>query len=274
MKHFLAVAGTLALLTGSGQAKAQSLNPNVADFNTQTLANCYTGTDLGALLNMSNPLTLIGSVGYTQTLPSGRTRLQRQPMALPSIVQEAGSPDQTTCSLQLEATTGGSLQILGITAQAERSDVFKIEARLITRQLLSTVVQDEMNVPVWEADQYRTRFRNILERAGGSNYFLVDNINVYLVTVERYRRSNFSGVGIFAAFGGNVSYKRDENFKGARILVTGDTVPLRPEMFPSRTSVINANLPETVAELATAVDVGALSPTQTQRLGATLSQEF
>lgn len=267
MRALFATATIAAFIAGSSSATAQSLNSAIADFNTAALSGCYTGDDLGALLNLSNPLSLLGSIGYTETLADGTTRLRRQPMNLPSIVTEAASPDLTTCNLTLEATDSGSLNILGIAVQAERSNVFRIQARLITRQSLSTIVEDGQNIPVWESASYGNRFLSIINsRPSGSNFFLVDNMSVYLVTVERYRRSGFSGLGIFASFGGSASYKRDESFTGTRILVTGDTVSLSPHMFQQAASPITPPLVALPLEGGDSI----LSATALQQLERTL----
>ncbi|MGV8928513.1 MAG: hypothetical protein ACOH1E_02075 [Brevundimonas sp.] len=231
----------------AGSAAAQNLNSSIADFNTEALRGCYTGEDLGSLLNMSNPLSLIGSVGFTQTLSNGTTRLRRMGMALPYVVTEAAAPDQTTCSLVLEVAQSGAFNILGVSVQGERSNVFKIQARLITRQALSTVVQNGQNVALWEASEYATRFRSLIQgQTQGSDFFLVDNISVYLVTVERYRKAGWTAnfLGLTANFGGNASYRREETFTGARILVTADTQPLSLGMFPSG---VTASAPPIVA---------------------------
>jgi len=196
-------------------ANAQSPNLVINDFNSEALSNCVTGEDLGLKLGMANPLTLIGSLIFTSKLANGRTALNRQPMALPSVVTEAGSPDQTTCNVTLRATVDGSLSILGINAAAKRDELYSISARLLTRQTLATVVESGLNVPVFSSDLYAPRFLSAIQRRPGSdNFFLVDNINVYLIEVVRYRRVGSNLSGIIAVFSGSGNYQKDESFRG------------------------------------------------------------
>ena len=200
-----------------------------------------TGEDLGIKLGMANPLTLIGSLVFTSKLTNGRTTLYRQPMALPSVVSDAGAPDQTTCNVTLRATLDGSLNILGISAAAKRDELYSITARLLTRQTLATVVENGLNVPVFASDLYAPRFLNAIQRRPTSeNFFLVDNINVYLIEVERYRRSGGAMSGLIAVFSGAGAYQKDESFRGARLLVTGDTIPLDISMFRTQRAVPSA----------------------------------
>jgi len=133
----------------------------------------------------------------------------------------------------MRATTSGNINILGINAAATKDELYSIQARLITRQSLATVVENESSIPVLESEAFRPRFRKLIQgRPTATDFFLIDGISVYFITVERYRKADFSLGGMFASFGGGASYKKDENFNGARILVTGDTVPIVIEMFP------------------------------------------
>lgn len=234
MRSGLRAILSVAAASWSATVLAVSPNSEIADFKVDSLNNCYTGEDLGKALNMSNPLSLIGSVAFTTPAPGNTVKLNRQPMALPTVISEAAAPDQTTCSLNLRATADGSLNILGISVGASKDEVYSIQARLITRQALATVVENGQNMPILESAAYRSRFRFLLQsKPTATGFFLVDQISVYLIEVERYRKINANLSGVVAFFGGGGSYKRDENFKGARILVTGDKVPLTIDMFPA-----------------------------------------
>ena len=222
-------------------ANAASPNLVINEFNSEALSNCVTGEDLGLKLGMANPLTLIGSLIFTSMPINGRRTLYRQPMALPSDVAEAGSPSQTTCNITLRATVDGSLTILGISAAAKRDELYSITARLLTRQTLATVVEDGLNVPVFASDLYAPRFRKAIQsRPNSENFFLVDNINVYLIEVVRYRRAGSTLSGLVAVFSGAGNYQKDESFSGVRLLVTGDTIPLDISMFRTQRAVPSA----------------------------------
>ena len=234
---------------------ANAASPNLAinDFDSETLTNCVAGEDLGIKLGMSNPLTLIGNLVFTSKGQNGKTTLNRQPMALPTVVADAGSPDQTTCSITMRATLNGSLNILGVSAAAKKDELYSINARLLTRQTLATVVENGLNVPVFTSDLYAPRFLNAIQRRPNSeNFFLVDNINVYLIEVERYRKVGKSMSGLIAVFSGAGNYQKDESFKGVRFLVTGDTIPLDISMFRTQPAVPSvATLPAPSDILAT-----------------------
>lgn len=229
MKYVAAAAMSVAMVTG---AQAQSLNPRVADFNADMLKSCYAGENLGELLRMSNPLSLVGNVAFMDTSWQGRRTLQRHPIALPVSVTEAASPDQTTCEYKLEATATGALSILGLSVEAARGDVFRIQVRLVSRQALSQVAEDGQMRHVIEAEAYRDRFSRVLaSHPRAERFFLVDDIAIYLLTTERYRRTSNAGDAMFSFLGGNVRYARDESFTGAKILVTGSLIPLTTSMF-------------------------------------------
>lgn len=264
----------VACMATISTAQAQALNPAVADFNADMLRNCYAGENLGELLRMSNPLSLVGNVAFMDTSWQGRRTLQRHPIALPVSVTEAASPDQTTCEYKVEATTTGGLNLLGLTVEATRGDVFKIEVRLVSRQALSQVAQDGQMLHVIEADAYRDRFRRVLaSHPRAERFFLVDDIAIYLLTAERYRRASTAGSAVFSFLGGNVRYAKDESFRGAKILVTGSLIPLSAPMFqqasaPTEAVVVDtaeAVAVETTAEpslaaLSQALEEGARAP--------------
>lgn len=247
MKCTAGVALAFAMSTG---VHAQTLNPAVADFNADMLKSCYAGENLGELLRMSNPLSLVGNVAFMDTSWQGRRTLQRHPIALPVSVTEAASPDQTTCEYKLEATTTGALNILGLSAEATRGDVFRIEVRLVSRQALSQVAEEGQMRHVIEAEGYRSRFNRVLaSHPRAERFFLVDDIAIYLLTTERYRRTSSAGGAMFSFLGGNVRYARDESFKGAKILVTGSLIPLTPAMF----QITGTPAPLPIEDVASAV---------------------
>lgn len=229
-------------------SNAASPNLSVNDFNTELLSNCVDGEDLGKRLNLANPLTVIGSLIFTEKKADGKIALRRQPMALPTIVSEAGSPDQTTCSITVRATADGALSILGVSADAKRDELYAITARLLTRQTLSTVAEKGSILTLIESEQYKPRFYSaISSRPSAEDFFLVDNINVYLVEVERYKRSSGGVGGVIAYFGLAGAYKKDESFRGNRLLVTGDMIPLEIGLFTDKSSnkAIALSLPPT-----------------------------
>jgi hypothetical protein len=246
-------------------ANAASPNLIVNDFNSDSLSNCVDGNDLGKKLGVANPLTLIGSVGFTTKNADGSIKLNRQPMALPTVISEAGSPDQTTCSITMRAIADGSLNILGIGAMAKKDELYSITGRLLTRQSLATVVENQQNMPIIESSMYKSRFRNVIAgRPAAKDWFLVDNINVYLIEVDRYRKVEGGITGVVAMFSGAGAYKKDETFKGARLLVTGDTIPLDLTMFTGSTDTV------IVAPLPASDVLSTLSTTAASNLSAAL----
>jgi hypothetical protein len=230
MRLFLCAA--LIAATSATAAQAQSLNNNVPDFQSSMFQNCTTGTNIGDVTKVSNPMLLLGSLLYfgTQTDLTGATStgLIREPLALPIISSDATSPDQVTCNFAFEATGSTSLSIPGLSISAERGDVYKGSVRLVLRQNIATVPESGYNVQAWKSAKYREMFRSAIAFTPStiSEFKLVDNISVYIITAERYKRDNAGIAGAIGILGTSLKYKRDESFAGTKVIVTGDVVTL------------------------------------------------
>ncbi|MES3097270.1 hypothetical protein [Sphingomonas aerolata] len=224
---------SLALVAASFsvQARAQN-NPKVEDFNATSFDECITGRDIGKLTGVSNPMLLLGSITYVgKVIKSDGTigaGWVRQPLSLPVITSEDVSPDVATCSKKFEAAKTGSIGVLGLTLNADSTDVYSVTVRLITRQKLAMIPRGAISMQAWLSDTYRPNFQAVVNSTPKEveDFFIFDNISVYLLEVQKFKRVNGGLTGAFGIFTGGISYKREEDFRGVRIIVTGDTVNL------------------------------------------------
>ncbi|MBV2149157.1 hypothetical protein KRZ98_12790 [Sphingobium sp. AS12] len=221
----------------------------ISAFSKDLFTGCVQGRDIGSLTKSSNPILLLGSVVYTGkvlnddgTIGSG---LVRVPLPLPLITSDAGSPDISTCEHNFQTSADGSISFLGFSLNAAKSDIYKVSVKLVTRQRLAPIAQSGANVQPWFADLYQNQFKQILQSADAAvtDFFLFDNISIYLLQVERYKKANGGLAGAFGAVVGGGSYSRDESFKGTKLIVTGDPVPLTRTMFKANAPLAGTQLP-------------------------------
>lgn len=274
MKRLLTLVAALAA-TIAAPAYAQNLNDNIADYRADLFQNCYAGRDIGALTRVSNPLQLLGAIAYIGPVmgPDGTTTQgwTRETLALPILAAEAIDPDNTTCTYEFEATSDGNVSVLGFTFGAERANLYRVNVRLIARQYLATVAEDGQQVKPWRSAIHKNQILAVLGGADSTveNFFLFDNISIYLLEVERFRKAGFGVGGTLSLFSGGANYKRVESFKGTRLIVTGDPVVLKRSTYVATTPAIAASPPATTMvqalgavdaqQLATSIAAVALS---------------
>ena len=254
------LTGAVVSLALGTHAYAQQLNSSVADYAPSMFSNCYAGNDLAVATGINNPLLLMGSLTYfAETIqPNGSVAKGwvREPLALPIFVPDNTNPDQTTCAVKFEAATTGSLSVMGLSLSASRGEVYSVTVRLISRQEIATVVEGQTQVPAYRAAAYHGAIASIMSSipAGVDQFFVANNISIYLVQIERYKRGNGSGSFNFGVFTAGGNYSRDESFSGTKIIVTGNMTPLyRANYIAPPAPIIARN--ESVLQLAPGVDV-------------------
>lgn len=212
-------------------------NPSIDNFNAARFTGCYSGRDIGALTRVSNPLLLLGSLTYVGPVmgDNGQTSQGwvREPLSLPIVTAETTSPDQATCTVKFETVAGGSISFLGLSVNASAGDVYEATVRLISRQTIAPVAEGAVSVSAWRSTRYRDQFRSIVSSVSPTirDFYLFDNISIYIVDVKRYRRRNGGGILNFGLFSGGVNYDRVDDFNGTKLIVTGDTVSLTRQSF-------------------------------------------
>lgn len=223
----------LALVAASYSVQAVAKNnPAVTDFGATSFDECIAGRDIGKLTGVSNPMLLLGSIAYVGKIIKSDGTMGagwvRQPLSLPVITSEDVSPDVATCSKRFEAAKNGSIGVLGLAINAESTDVYSVTVRLITRQKLAPIPKGAILMQSWLSDTYRPNFQAVVNSTPKEvqDFFIFDNISVYLLEVQKFKRVAGGLAGAFGLVTGSASYKREEDFRGVRMIVTGDTVSL------------------------------------------------
>lgn len=241
MKNFTFVLIS-ALICSANVAHADNLS--LDNYDSKALANCVDGKNLSAMMNISNPQLVAGSVIYMGKSPGGKQELQREVTNLPVISEDPTQAENTRCSVMMESTTEGNIDILGVlNAAASKDDVFKIEVRLISRQSVATVAENGSAVPAWRAEANAKRFAKILKTSSSlDEYWGINTISIYLVSVEQYKKVSRRASATYMFASGGVKYAKNESFKGSRIVVTGEWVPIKisqfePDFRPNQSSV-------------------------------------
>lgn len=265
-----ALVGTLIASLAATSAAAQD-NPAIDNFNTAQFNGCYSGRDIGALTRVSNPLLLLGSLTYVGTVlgDNGQTTQGwvREPLSLPIITAETTSPDQATCTVKFETVSGGSINFLGLSVNASSGDVYEATVRLISRQTIAPVAEGDLSVTAWRSTRYRDQLRSIISSVSPTinDFYLFDNISIYIVDVKRYRRRGANPFLGFGFFSSGINYDRVDDFKGTKLIVTGDTVSL------TRLSFGIPQVQVTTAQLTMPTQVPADSIVQTLTSGQATS---
>lgn len=265
-----ALIGALTTLLTVTSVAAQD-NPAIDNFNTAEFSSCYNGRDIGALTRVSNPLLLLGSLTYVGTVlgDNGQTTQGwvREPLSLPIITAETISPDQATCTVKFETVAGGSINFLGLSVNATAGDVYEATVRLISRQTIAPVAEGNVSVTAWRSTRYRDQLRSVISSVSPAvnDFYLFDNISIYIVDVKRYRRRQSGGILGFGFFSSGINYDRVDDFKGTKLIVTGDTVSL------TRLSFGIPQVPVTTAQLTVPSQVPADSIVQTLTSGQATS---
>lgn len=251
-----------ALISSSAQAQN---NPAINDFNATSFDDCVMGRDIGKLTGVSNPMLLLGSLAYIGKVMKYDGSLGdgwvRQTMSLPIVTAESVTPDVTTCTKRFETTADGSINVLGLSIGANRADVYNVTVRLIARQSVSPVPVGTTLVPPWYSERYRPAFETVMKSAPNTvvDFFVFDNISIYLLEVQKFQRINSGLSGAIGLITGGGTYKKLEDFKGVKLIVTGDAVHLNKTSYSAAVPV-QAAIPAVVAQPAQAVQV--LSPAE------------
>jgi hypothetical protein len=238
------------LLTTAFSSTPALAEVKVEPFTSSLFSGCVSGNDIGQLVDSSNPISLLGSLVYTGDVltPSGIKRgLVRQPLALPIITTDSVSPDVTTCEHNFSVGADSNLSFLGFALSAKKSDIYKVKVRLVARQKVSPVAQNGSSVQPWLSETWKPIFSAAVEPTDATKFWIFDNISIYLLDVERYKKAGGGLSGVFGLVTGGANYERDDSFKGTKLIVTGDSVPLTRAMFtdkpvPANTLASAANL--------------------------------
>lgn len=226
-----AISAGILFFSIHGVANAQN-NSTIADYKADMFKDCIGGTDIGELAKLSDPIRLIGSLVY-----SGRIMLlggkigrgwAKAPIAFPVTSNESTSPETPTCSYTFETIADGSVNILGFSVAAGRTDVYKMSVRLLMKQSLATIAEGDMQVFPWQSVRYRDQLSATIGSVDQDvkDFFLFNDASVYVLQVDRYQKVAASSTGILGFFTASARYKRDETFTGTRIIVTGSPVLL------------------------------------------------
>lgn len=228
-------------------------NPNVTDFSATSFDDCISGADIQKLTGVNNPMRLLGALTYIGPIMKSDgtigTGWVRQPMALPLVNSDSTSPDVATCSKRFETTADGGINVLGISVSASKNEVYSVRVRLIARQSVAPVPVGNTLVQPWYSDRYKGAFQATVAATptGVNDFFVFDDIAIYLLEVERYRKEAVGIAGVVQFISGSANYKRDEEFKGARVIVTGTAVPLSRSAFVVLPTIPNNQPPLTTA---------------------------
>ncbi len=252
-----------------GAALLLCASPALADvkvqpFSQDLFAGCVAGQDIGALTEVSNPLLLLGSIVYSGKVLSTtgvKDGLVRQSLPLPIISTDAGSPDVSTCEHNFSVNADANLSFLGFALGANKNDVYKVRVRLVARQKVAPVVQGGSSVQPWYSTLWRAQFKQVIDSAatGVNDFFIFDNISIYLMDVEKYKKVGGGLSGAFGLVTGGTSYARDDSFKGTKLIVTGDTVHLTRTMFgPAPTITVSIPSETQAIRTLSAPDASAL----------------
>lgn len=231
MKRIIAAFTPIFLVSTAARADV-----NIKEYSENLFQGCVSGDDIGVLTGVSNPLLLLGSMVYSGNVltPQGpKPGLVRQPLALPLITSDAASPDISTCEHNFSVKNDGNLTFLGFSLSASKSDIYKVRVRLVSRQKVAPVAQNGALVQPWFSDTWKPMFKQVVDSADSnvSNFYIFDNISIYLLDVEKYKKVNGGLAGVFGINLGGANYAKDDSFKGTKLIVTGDTVPLSRNMF-------------------------------------------
>ena len=263
MKVRLAISFASLIFASPALAEVQ-----VQPFSSNLFAGCVAGRDIGVLTDVSNPLLLLGSIVYPGKIltPAGiKDGLVRQSLPLPIVSTDAGSPDVSTCEHNFAVNTDANLSFLGFALTASKNDIYKVRVRLVARQKVAPVVQDGSTVQPWFSALWKLQFKQVIDSADPTvnDFFIFDNISIYLMDVEKYKKVGGGLLGAFGLVTAGGNYKRDESFKGTKLIVTGDTVYLTRSLFGAA-PIIAASLPDQAQAIRT------LSATEASSLQTTL----
>lgn len=228
---------TLLCCTSAAAAQAQTqLNPEVRDYAATMFQSCIPGTDLGAQFGASNPALLIGSIVWHEPTVGDQANWRREPVAISVVSGELPNLNRPTCDFRFELTQTTSANVFGIGLEGARSDVFEIRVRQLIQQRVDTVPENGINISAWRSLKFRPAMTSIIMDIppGATEISFVANTTTYIVELTRYRRTNASA-GLFGILAGNARYLRDETFQQARLVVTGDRVPLARTAYPAIT---------------------------------------
>lgn len=250
---FTILASAVALAAASAASAEVKIDP----FKEDLFKGCVQGDDIGAMTKVSNPILLLGSVVHTGKVLNGQGQivdgLVRKPLALPLITTDSASPDVSTCEHNFKVSADGNISFLGFGLNASKSDIYKVKVRLVARQKLAPVPEQGAQVQPWLSTVYKPQFTSVVSGtpAAVKDFFIFDNISIYLLDVEKYRKVGGGLTGVFGVVTGGANYAKDEDFKGTKIIVTGDTVPLTREMYATTAPVVIAQLPRSDQALMT-----------------------
>lgn len=225
MKSILALAFALT----STAALGQDFDDQIRDFRPDVFGNCLDRGEVEYLGEVSNPLSLLSSAVYETAIlgPGGKVEqgLATEPLYLPIEISDAVDPDNHLCQMVLQANADGAINIFGLEIGAKKEDVYSVKLSLVSRQNVAPVAEDNTLVAPWRSDTYRRQFQGIAAELDGDDvFFIVNDVSIYLLQVEKYTKT--SG-GIFGAIFGSGGYARDHSFKGNKIVIGGDVTSLK-----------------------------------------------
>ncbi len=226
MRHSIIgfLIGNLALAATSASVEAQTIKP----YNAAMFGSCTQGPNLNKL-GGNNPTELLGSLVYNGKYMDAdgviKTGSTFQPLALPIETVPSNGSETPTCEEDFRMLATGSISVLGVSANAQKDDVYRLRVRLIAQQALANVPEDGSNKPVWTSTKFKPNFQAAfaMTDADVKDALLFRSINIYLVQMERYSNS---AAGMLAGIFGGVKLSRDDSFKGTKVIVTGSSVSL------------------------------------------------
>lgn len=215
-------------------AGAQEGPGTIVPYSPSVFSNCLGAgvQDVTTEFKISDPAEIFGSLVYITSDVGmdgvAKSSWTRQPVAVPFVVTQASNVDTPACSHTIEATANGNLSILGFSINAEKSDVYKMDLRMLAKQTVEDVQDGTIKKKAWISSQYKpsfaAAFASIEPTITSARFF--DSLTLYVLRIEKYKRSTGGLGGAIGWLAGGAAYKRDEGFRGTRLIATGTSTKL------------------------------------------------